>query len=248
MLQDVYTNEEDLRLPLDTPACEELDQEDDDGVGKVTDWLRLRCSSSDVNADKTLFFKRDSIARRKVRKTEFPGNWKLIPKSIEQFPSRFSNQCHQTHCDRCDVRNRQENSTSANNVCVNAVHNQSVEIKLEDFVTQPQKRSDVRSHSSDSAIGGSGERLWNEQRTPLLPEEAMEAEILQELIQPEDSASACPTNEPYPDYPRIRSGFESYRSYSSELSLVLREFEGNLTKYECPVKGPLIEVLDSGLV
>ncbi|WAQ95691.1 hypothetical protein MAR_028381 [Mya arenaria] len=79
------------------------------------------------------------------------------------------------------------------------IHQASVELRLQELVTN-KKRSDVRSQSSDSAIGGSGERLWNDRQITLLPPETSEAEILQELIQPDDSASGVPENEPYPDY------------------------------------------------
>lgn len=234
-----------MYIPPDIHENVQLEnQEDDgDGVGKVTHWLHSHCSDYDKTkstklAGKTNSFRRDSLARRQVRKAEFPGNWKLIPKSLEHFPSRFtSRQCHQTQCDRCDPRNRPENLIPTDGVCSH-VHNPPVDVRLQDRVTSSQTPCEVKSQSSDSAIGGSGERLWNERRIPPLSADATEAEILQELIQPEDSASACPTNEPFPDYSPRHTGFQTYKSYSTELSQVLREFEGNLTKYENPVKRP----------
>lgn len=240
----MYTEDDAVYIPLEIRENEELENQDDneDGVEKVTHWLRSHCSDSSKTRQTELVhtnsFKRNSLSRRQIRKTEFPGNWKLIPKSIEQFPLRFaSRQCHQTQCDRCDPRNRPENLNTVDVFCAD-VQNSPADVELHERVTSPQIRCEVKSQSSDSAIGGSGERLWNERRISLLPAEAMEAEILQELIQPEDSASACPTHEPYPDYSPSHTGYQTYRSYTSELSQVLREFEGHLTKYENPAKRP----------
>lgn len=242
--KDVYypaTKPDNSKRIEDSDQGQEITTLDDEGVVKVQHWLHSHCGSSEtknkLNAHQddsslsecpTFYFKRNSLTRRKVRKTEFPGNWKLIPKSIEHFPSRFQpHQCHQTNCDRCDLRNRPENSSHKHS---DVVQNFSIEMRLNDLVKH-KSRTDVRSQSSDSAIGGSGERLWNERRIPLVANEA-EAEILQDLIQPDDSASACPTSEPYPDYSTVKSKFSSQRSYIRELSQVLREFEGNLLEYD----------------
>ncbi|XP_045213554.2 uncharacterized protein LOC123564221 isoform X2 [Mercenaria mercenaria] len=239
--KDVYINDEQ---DLDQ---EEMTTSDDEGVVKVQHWLRSHCGSSDSEnkilsrtSDNsgsecpTFYFKRNSLTRRTVRKTEFPGNWKLIPKSIEHFPSRFPpQQCHQTNCDRCDLRNRPENSDRKAST---QVQNFALEVRLNDLVKN-KKRSEVRSQSSDSAIGGSGEeRMWAEKRIPLVPVVSTEAEILQDLIQPDDSASACPISEPYPDYSTINSKFDTQKSFRTELSQVLREFEGNLLQYDSPTK------------
>ena len=231
---------------------DEMTTSDEEGVVKVQQWLRSHCGSSEkVNKLKscattepsssecpTFYFKRDSLSRRSVRKTEFPGNWKLIPKSIENFPSRFPmHQCHKTNCDRCDLRNRPENSgKKADRRATTPVQNFALEVRLNDLVKN-KNRSEVRSQSSDSAIGGSGEeRTWNERRIPLVPAKSTEAEILQDLIQPDDSASACPTSEPYPDYSTLDSRFGTQNSFRTQLSQVLREFEGDLLQYEAPSK------------
>lgn len=229
----------------DTEQSQDISTSDDEGVDKVQHWLRSHCGSSEsenkllpepddpsVSECSSFYFKRNSLTRRKVRKAEFPGNWKLIPKSIEQFPSRFpAQQCHQTNCDRCDLRNRPENSVAKT---VTGVKNFELELRLNDLV-KSKKCSDVRSHSSDSAIGGSGEeRPWGERRIPMVQATQSEEELLQDLIQPDDSASACPTSEPYPDYSPSGSKFGTGRSFTTELSKVLREFEGNLLMYDSP--------------
>lgn len=266
MLQDVYSGDDDaVYIPIQLTTIDnnyvkdvehqEADDEDEDGVGKVTNWLESHCRSSSERNKREIMdeagpsgfqFKRNSITRRKVRKAEFPGNWKLIPKSIEQFPSRFlPNQCHQTQCDRCDIRNRPENYLTNGDSRHVVTQDAGVELRLQNLLTYQKKRCEVKSQSSDSAIGGSGERLWNGRRIPLLPVDASESEILQDLVQPEDSASACSVQEPFPDYSPRHNGYNSHKSYGSELSQVLRDFEGSLNKYESPEKGPRLEVLET---
>ncbi|KAL4239417.1 hypothetical protein ACF0H5_000232 [Mactra antiquata] len=223
---------------------------DEDGVVKVKYWLRSNygSSESDLESNKdggqTFYFARNSMSRRRVSgRTKFPGNWKLIPKSIEQFPSRFPpHQCHQTFCDRCDVRNRPENSDHirTNNVVVQSVAVDYHDNGNVDGDMEGVKQTDVKSsQSSDSAIGGSGDRLWNDRRRiPLLPKvETSEADILQDLIQPEDSASRCPDPEvePFPDYSTISTRHNTQKSYKSELAKVLKEFEGELLDFDRPV-------------
>ncbi|XP_060564343.1 uncharacterized protein LOC132723600 [Ruditapes philippinarum] len=258
--KDVYINEnQDVYYPVyqqcSSEPVDEMTTSDEEGVVKVQHWLRSHCESSEnVNKLKscattdpsssecpTFYFKRDSLTRRSVsvRKTEFPGNWKLIPKSFENFPSRFPvHQCHKTNCDRCDLRNRPENSGQKNDrkSSDTPIQNFALEVRLNDLVKN-KKRSEVRSQSSDSAIGGSGEeRTWNDRRIPLVPAKTTEAEILQDLIQPDDSASACPESEPYPDYSSVDSRFGTQNSLRTQLSQVLREFEGDLLQYESPSK------------
>ncbi|XP_052820583.1 uncharacterized protein LOC128246425 isoform X2 [Mya arenaria] len=237
--------------------ADEADDADDDipptpdeqGLVKVKQWLKCHCSSSeildghrDMNGESEdqghsngLYFKRNSFTRKNVKKADFPGNWKIIPKSIEQFPARFSsNKCHKSNCDRCEMKIPSKNINNLDQGQPEVViHQASVELRLQELVTN-KKRSDVRSQSSDSAIGGSGERLWNDRQITLLPPETSEAEILQELIQPDDSASGVPENEPYPDYSTVPNSPRNQESFMTELSSVLREFEGNLTRYELP--------------
>lgn len=228
-----------------------IDELEEQGLVKVKQWLKSHCSSSETSGsrvngadnvfqadDRCVPFRRDSLTRKTVKRTEFPGNWKLIPKSIEQFPSRFAvNNCHKTNCERCDPRLRPENIDNKTNREDAVDHKAPVELRLQSLV-ENTKRSGGRSHSSDSAIGGSGDRLWNERRgqLSLLPVVKSEAEILQELIQPDDSASACPTVEPEPDpdYSMGETMPRRTRSFMTELSSVLREFEGNLNRYELP--------------
>lgn len=225
---------------------------DEEGVVKVSKWLKTHCSSSTKSDDKlcdceadgrsnggssAFGFKRNSLTRKLVRKTEFPGNWKLIPKSIEQFPSRFPTQCcHVTSCDRCDIKERPENfgQRKPNLNEADKVHLGVRLIANKDS----SKRLESQSQSSDSAIGGSGDRLWNERRIPQLPVTVSDDDVLQDLVQPDDSASGFTTvNEPLPDY-SFRTGSQAeHNSFIAELSSVLREFEGDLLMYETPVSG-----------
>ncbi|XP_052268969.1 uncharacterized protein LOC127870403 isoform X1 [Dreissena polymorpha] len=225
---------------------------DEEGAVKVSQWLKTHCSSSTKSDDRfcdcdaegasndassAFGFKRNSLTRRRARKTEFPGNWKLIPKSIERFPSRFPTQCcHVTKCDRCDIRDGPDNSgqRKPNLNKAEQVHFGVRLISNKDS----SKRLETHSQSSDSAIGGSGDRLWNERRLPVLPVAASDEDVLQDLVQPDDSASGCTTiNEPLPDY-SFRTGSQAdHNSFIAELSSVLREFEGHLLMYETPVSG-----------
>lgn len=239
----VYEHELTQRGQADDIEDPDVSTSDDEGVVKVKHWLRSHCGSSENEGKlfpnekssdcSSFYFKRNSLTRRKVRKTEFPGNWKLIPKSIEGFPSRFGpDKCHQTNCDRCDLRKRTENTEHRPS---SGLKSYELDVRLNDLV-KSRWRSDVRSQSSDSAIGGSGEeRQWSERRIPLVPAVPSEEELLQDLVQPDDSASACPTSEPYPDY-SLESKFGTQKSYRTELSQVLREFEGNLLQYDSPAK------------
>lgn len=222
---------------------------DEEGLVKVKYWLRSNYGSTESDLDANndgghkFYFARNSLSRQRVggsSRTTFPGNWKLIPKSLEQFPSRFPpHQCHQTFCDRCDIRNRPENVGQSRSYVV-----QSVSLDFNetgDGEGDCVKQTDVKSsQSSDSAIGGSGDRLWNERRIPLLPAVDSEAQILQDLVQPDDSASRCPDTEvePFPDYSSVGSKYNTQKSYKTELSKVLREFEGELLAYDRPVKSP----------
>lgn len=213
----------------------------DDGVEKVNHWLRSYYDSSESDLDLLpLCFREDNFARRTrggyrphgralkrnhivypSRHNEIRVNWGLAPKFSEHFPSRYHDgHCHTTNCDRCRaVRETNKISDSRQNKPVNAHINK----------IRPE------SQSSDSALGGSGERLWNGRggRIPLLPAE--EAELLQDMIQPDDSASGVPPGEPYPDYSSLTSDKHQTekieKSYNAELAHILKEFEGDLNEY-----------------
>mgnify|MGYP000081322675 CR=1 FL=1 len=232
--QDVNTDADAMYIRLEVQEVDDYQHVDESDAGKVIHWLQSNYSASgknttsdpDVNKSRGLkSVKRHSLNSEQTRCTDFPGNWKLIPKSVEQFASRFTHQCDDLHGDSCTLRD-QTNPTQ------NILNSTPVHSRLHHLPLDHQIRCEIRSHSSDSAIGGSGERLWNERRTPVLKTPVTESEILQDLIQPEDSASACPVNEPYPDYSSQPSVLNKYRSYDSELSEILREFEGHLTKHE----------------
>lgn len=169
----------------------------------------------------------DQVRRRPFRKNvnlfyptgprEIPVNWTLAPKFSGEIPSRLQqDQCHTTNCDRCHfIRTSNGHTEGHQNKRANAFPHKT--------------RPDSKSQSSDSALGGSGERLWNGRggRIPLLPGE--EAEILQDMIQPDDSASGVPPGEPYPDYSSIMSEKNrTEQGYNAELSNILKEFEGHL--------------------
>ena len=207
----------------------------DDGVEKVSHWLTSHYQSSDSDLDLLpLCFREDAFSRQRrgyerhpkgnvryvysARQGEIPVNWSFAPKFSGQFPSRFQEaQCHTTNCDRCQIVQHSNNTKSR-------------QLKNMPLI---KVRPDSKSQSSDSALGGSGDRLWTgrDGRIPLLPAE--EAEILQDLIQPDDSASGCPPGEPCPDYSSINtSKYHKDKSYNAELSMILKDFEGHLNRFE----------------
>ena len=209
----------------------------DDGVEKVNHWLSSHYESSDSELDLLpQCFREDAFSRHRrgyerpskgnikyiyyPRNNQIPVNWSFAPKFSGQFPSRFQKgQCHKTSCDRCQVGNKSKKTDKR--------HVKRIPVPL------IKLRPDSKSQSSDSALGGSGERLWNgrDGRIPLLPAE--EAELLQDLIQPDDSASGVPPGEPCPDYSSIdTSKFETQKSYNAELSKILKEFEVNLDTFD----------------
>ena len=212
----------------------------DEGVEKVNHWLRAYYDSSESDLDiLPMCFREDAFARRRKgqgyhrphkkspnyyyqhpRAGEIPVNWSFAPKFSGQYPSRLEEcQGHSANCDRCQIaRTRNNYNTKEQKVKQLNAH---------------LGRPDSKSQSSDSALGGSGERLWNgkDGRIPLLPSE--EAEMLQDMIQPDDSASGVPPGEPCPDYSTLTSeDVRNDKSYSAELSNILQEFEGHLNKYD----------------
>ena len=158
------------------------------------------------------------------RAGEIPVNWSFAPKFCGKFPSRLEQgQGHVTNCDRCQIDNNYDiKGQQLKHLNAHSGHTPG-----------GNTRPDSKSQSSDSALGGSGERLWNgrDGRIPLLPAE--EADMLQDMIQPDDSASGVPPGEPCPDYSTLTSDkHRTDKTYDAELSNILKEFEGDLNAYD----------------
>ena len=230
----------------------------DDGVEKVNHWLRSYYDSSESDLDLLpLCFREDNFARRTrggyrahersskrnhllhpSRHNEIRVNWGLAPKFSEHFSSCYHDgHCHTTNCDRCRI-------VRETNKVPNGRQNKPVNAHMNKIRSESQ--------SSDSALGGSGERLWNGRggRIPLLAAE--EAEMLQDMIQPDDSASGVPPGEPYPDYSSLTSDKhqteKTEKSYNAELAHILKEFEGDLNEYAniTVQSGPYKKVISIG--
>ena len=223
----------------------------DEGVEKVNHWLRAYYDSSESDLDMLpMCFRDDAFTRRRKgqgyhrphkknvnlyyqhpRAREIPVNWSFAPKFSGKFPSRLEEcQGHAANCDRCLIANarmRNNHDISEQPIKYHNAHSGPTPVGV------GHTRPDSKSLSSDSALGGSGERLWSAKdgRIPLLPAE--EAEILQDLIQPDDSASGIPPGEPCPDYSTLTTDDQrTDESYNHELSNILKDFEGQLNAYD----------------
>ena len=243
---DYQTNNQDEGEEEEDGEDENKEEESEtDHVVKVEDWLRTRCDSPDLDLDRTSlsadendnsrqYFRRQCSIRHKPKnKSNFSGNWKLYPKPNNSFLPRYEGmQYHTSKCDRCHVVSYREDTKKVGHTSVPVVPRD-----LHRGVLSAHKlKVQLESQSSDSAIGGSGERLWNGKGrfTKNNPTGKSEEERLQELITPDDSASACPEDEPVPDYSSVTTRSAKKDSYQAELSEVLREFEGHLNRYDTP--------------